>query len=347
MDDLRGCLIGCGFFARNHMLAWAGTPALRIVAVCDTDATKADAFAQEFGATAYTDAEAMLKAERPDFADIATTVASHRALVEMAAGHARVVICQKPFAETYADGQAMVAACAAAGATLIVHENFRWQMPFRALKAAMDAGQVGKVRHQRLSFRHAYDIYANQPYLAGVRDLALMDIGLHLFDLARHLAGDVVSVACQTQRRNRHVTGQDAFTALLRHHGGAVCVVDASFHSVLSPDPFPETLAVVEGDAGTLELIQGYRLRLHRDGGVTETDVEPEVPGWGARPWHGIQESVSAFAVHVAEVLSGRAVPQPSGAHNLETLAVTLAAIRAAETGAVVDVGGFIAAGGV
>jgi D-apiose dehydrogenase len=345
MGERRGVLIGCGFFARNHMQAWAGIAGLRIVGVCDTDPTKAAAFARDFGAKAYTDAAAMLLAERPDFADIATTVASHRTLVELAARHARLVICQKPFAETYADGAAMVAACAATGATLMVHENFRWQAPFRALKAALDTGQVGEVRHLRLSFRHAYDIYAAQPYLADLADLALTDIGLHLFDLVRHLAGDVASVACQTQRRNGRVTGQDAFTALLLHEGGAVSVVDASFHTHLAPDPFPETLAVVEGDEGTLELTPGYRLRLHRHGWAMDTDVGPEVPGWGARPWHGIQESVMAFEAHVAEVLAGRAEPQPSGTHNLGTLVVTLAAIRAAKTGVTVDVAAFSAGG--
>jgi D-apiose dehydrogenase len=345
MAESLGVLIGCGFFARNHMQAWAGIPGVRIIAVCDTDRTKADAFARDFGTAVYTDAAAMLTAEIPDFVDIATTVPSHRALVELAACHAQVVICQKPFAETYADGQAMVAACAATGAVLIVHENFRWQFPFRALKAALDAGQVGEVRHLRLSFRHAYDIYANQPYLARIADLALTDIGLHLFDLARYLCGDVATVACLTQRRNAQVTGQDAFTALLHHEGGVISVVDASFRSKLSPDPFPETLATVEGDDGTLELLQGYRLRLHRDGGAMETGVEPEVPAWGARPWHGIQESVMAFERHVAEVLAGRADPSPSGAHNLETLAVTLAAIRSSKTGATVDVAAFSAGG--
>ena len=345
MTEFRGVLIGCGFFARNHMHAWADIPGVRIVAVCDTDLGKAEVFARDFGAAAYTDAATMLAAVQPDFADIATTVASHRALVELAARHARVVICQKPFAETYADGRAMVAACDAAGTTLLVHENFRRQAPIRALKAALDRGDVGPLRHMRLSFRHAYDIYANQPYLAQVPDLALTDIGLHLFDIARHLAGDVATVACLTQRRNPAVSGKDAFTALLRHADGTTSVVDASFHSHLSPDPFPQTLATLEADGGTLELTQGYRLRLHRGGTVAETDVEPPVPVWGAKPWHGIQDSVTAFEGHVAEVLAARALPQPSGAHNLETLAVTLAAIRASLSGETVDMGAFLAAG--
>ena len=343
----RGALIGCGFFARNHMNAWAGLAGAEIVAVCDLDPARATAFAQGFGvADVFYDAAQMLAQVKPDFVDIATTFDAHRTLVELAARHARLVICQKPFAETLANGRAMVGACAASGVPLIVHENFRWQSPFRALKAALDRGDIGQVRFLRLSFRHAFDIYANQPYLAEVPDLALTDVGLHLFDLARHLMGDVTRVFCETQRRNPAVKGQDAFLASLRHASGATSSVDCSFCSHLSPDPFPETLALVEGDAGTLELTKGYCLRLHRNGEISQSDVEPLVPHWGQKPWHGVQESVIAFQTHALDVLAGRSDPQPSGAHNLETLTLTLAAIRSARTGQAIDITTFRAAEG-
>jgi D-apiose dehydrogenase len=337
----KGVLIGCGFFARNHMRAWADLAPAQIVGVCDLDPAKAAAFGRDFGVDhVFTDAARMLDTLSPDFVDIATTVPSHRALVELALPRARLVICQKPFAETLADAEAMCAAATASGTPLIVHENFRWQQPFLALRRALDQGQVGTPRFLRLSFRHAYDIYANQPYLAQVPDLALTDIGLHLFDLARYLMGDVARLSCETQRRNPRVAGQDAFLATLRHTSGAVSSVDASFHSHLSPDPFPQTLATLEGDDGTAELLPGYRLRLHRDGRMTETDVDPPVPHWGEKPWHGIQDSVLAFQTHALDVLAGRAKPQPSGAHNLQTLAVTLAAIRSAATGQTVNITG-------
>jgi len=333
----RGVLIGCGFFARNHMHAWADIAGAQIVGVCDLDPAKAAGYARDFGAAAFTDAVAMLDTLRPDFVDIATTVTSHRPLVELAAPRTSLVICQKPLAQTLADARAMVAACDRAGIPLLVHENFRWQAPFRALRAALDAGQIGAPQFLRLSFRHGFDIYANQPYLAQVRDLALTDVGLHLFDLARFLLGDVVSVACQTQRLNPHVTGQDAFTALLRHQSGAVSSIECSFHSTYAPDPFPQTLAVLEGSKGTLELSAGYRMTLHRNGQSAVTDVQPALPAWSEKPWHLVQDSVLAFQTHAIDVLGGRATPQPSGAHNLETLAVTRAAIHAADTGTTVD----------
>ncbi|AWB49452.1 oxidoreductase [Gemmobacter aquarius] len=331
----RGVLIGCGFFARNHMEAWRRQDGVRIVGVCDTDPAKAAAFAAAYGCEAGTDAGEMLGRLRPDFVDIATTVGSHRALVELAAAHARLVICQKPFAETLEDGAAMVAACAARDVTLTVHENFRWQRPIREMKARM--GLVGRPRFLRLAFRHGYDIYANQPYLAAVENLALTDVGLHLFDMARYLMGDVVRVSCEAQRRNPAVAGEDAFCALLRHASGAVSSVECSFHSTLAPDPFPQTLALLEGDAGSIEVLEGYRLRLHRGGAVEEWDAEPGCPAWGAKPWYLIQESVMAFQAHVVAVLEGRAEPAPSGADNLETLALMLAAIGSARTGKAVE----------
>lgn len=345
--SFRGALIGCGFFARNHMHGWADAAGAEIVAVCDLDRTKADAFAAEFGVpTAFADAEAMLREMRPDFVDVATTVESHRPLVELALAHGALTVCQKPFAETYADGSAMVAAAERAGRPLIVHENFRWQKPLRELRARLDAGAVGRPHFARIAFRHGYpDLYVNQPYLAEVEDFALMDVGLHLFDVARFLMDDVARLSCETQRLNPAVRGEDAFTAILRHAGGAVSSVECSFFSRIEPDPFPQTLVWLEGDAGTLELTVDFRIRLHRGGSVEETHVEPAVPPWGARPWHAVQESVAAFEAHVVDVLAGRAQPQPSGRHNLETLAMALAAYRAADRGETIDLADFVAGG--
>ncbi len=337
----RGALIGCGFFARNHMHGWAGIEGAEIVAVCDRDPDKARAFATEFGAEPFTDAATMLARVRPDFVDIATTVGSHRPLVELALSHGALTICQKPFAETYADGAAMVAAAEAAGRPLLVHENFRWQKPLRELQAELARGTIGRPAFARISFRHGYDIYANQPYLAEIPDLALMDIGLHLLDVARFLLGDVTRLTCETQRLNPEVRGEDAFTALLRHGSGAVSSIETSFFAHVTPDPFPQTLVWLEGEAGTLELTTGFRIRLHKDGALRDIDAEPDVPAWGGRPWHLIQESVTAFQTHVVAVLRGEADPRPSGAHNLETLVLALAAYHSAARGQSVDIAQF------
>ena len=108
---LRGALIGCGFFAMNHLNAWRDVEGAEIVALCDRDPARLAEAAARFGiARTYADAGEMLAAERLDFVDIATTVASHRPLVELAAGAGVHMVCQKPFASSMADARAMVAA---------------------------------------------------------------------------------------------------------------------------------------------------------------------------------------------------------------------------------------------
>lgn len=334
----RGALIGCGFFANNHMHAWAGIEGAEIVAVCDRDPAKAAAMAERFGVPAsFTDAAEMLDRARPDFVDIATTSPSHRALVELAAPRTRAVICQKPMADTLADGAAMVAAADAAGIPLLIHENFRWQKPFREIGARIARGELGAVHFARFSFRHGYDNYVNQPYLAQIERFAIMDVGLHLFDLVRHLVGDAQTLSCRTQRLNPIVRGEDAFTALIGHGGGATSVVDCSFFSKLTPHRFPQTTAVIEGETGAIELGEDFVMTVHGPEGRSTVCVEPDAPAWGGKPWHVIQDSVIAFERHVVEVLDGRAVPQPSGEHNLATLTMALAAYEAEETGRTLD----------
>lgn len=79
-------MIGCGFFAQNHLHAWAETAGAEIVAVCDRDRGRDEQAATRFHIpAAFDDAEAMPEACRPDFVDIVTTSPSHRPLTELAA----------------------------------------------------------------------------------------------------------------------------------------------------------------------------------------------------------------------------------------------------------------------
>ena len=334
----RGVLIGCGFFAENHLHAWAETEGAEIVAICDLVPVRLAAIGDRFGiGRRYTDAAEMIEAERPDFADIATTATSHRGLVELCAPSVATIICQKPIAESLADARAMVNACETHATQLIVHENFRWQRAFTVMKAIIDDGAIGKPHFSRFSFRHGYDNYINQPYLAQIERFAIMDVGLHLFDLARHFMGDVTRLSCATQKLNPVVRGEDAFTALLQHESGAASICDCSFQSHYIPEPFPRTAATIEGDKGTLELDRGFQIRLHQGDKIEVFDGEPDVPAWGAKPWHTVQQSVCAFQKHAVDVMRGTSAPQPSGADNVETLRLALAAYEAAEHGVTVE----------
>ena len=329
---VKGALIGCGFFARNHLHAWQQLPGVQIVALCDRDEARLAATAAEFGiARTYRDAEALLRDEQLDFVDIATTVASHRALVERAAAARVAAICQKPFAPTLADARAMVAACRTAGVPLMVHENFRWQTPIQAVRRVLDAGRIGRPFWGRVSFRSAFDVYGGQPYLATDPRFIIQDLGIHIIDIARFLFGEVETLSARTARVNPKIAGEDVATLLMHHEGGTTSIVDCSYATALPQELFPQTLIEIDGSAGTLRLGADYVLTVHaRGGSSTQERCEPPLHAWAQRPWHNIQDSVLNLQAHWLECLRHGTSPQTSGDDNLRTLALVEAAYDSA-----------------
>jgi predicted dehydrogenase len=279
----------------------------------------------------------MLTDEKLDFVDVATTAASHRPLVELAARRGVAAICQKPFALSMADAHAMVAACDAAGVPLMVHENFRWQSPIQALRARIDAGAIGKPFWGRVSFRSAYDVFSGQPYLAKGERFIIEDLGIHILDIARFLFGDVARLTARTARVNPAIRGEDVATMLLDHESGLASIVDCSYASRLAVEPFPETLAEIDGAEGSIRLSQGYEMLVTGKQGSETQDVSPRLLPWATRPWHNIQESVQAIQQHWVDCLRQGREPATSGRDNLKTLALVEAAYRSASTGQTIE----------
>ncbi len=334
---LRGAIIGCGFFARNHLHAWRDISGVALVACCDLDAGRAESARTEFAIPrAYTDAALMLREERLDFVDIATTMQTHRSLVELAVSHRLPVVVQKPLAPSWQDCLEMVAACARSGIWLAVHENFRFQAPILAARDVLASGAIGPVHFGRVSFRTNYDVFAGQPYLAREERLILLDLGVHVLDLARVFMGEVETVHCQTQQIRSGIAGEDMATMLLRHVGGGTSVVDCSYSSQLLPDPFPQTLVHLEGSRGSLRIEQDFRMVVVSDGVRGERDVASPPRAWTSPQWHVAQDSVFNTQRHFAECLMRGVPAETSGEDNLRTYALVMAAYRSAEEGRVV-----------
>ncbi|KFB09324.1 Gfo/Idh/MocA family protein [Nitratireductor basaltis] len=328
---MKGALIGCGFFAQNQMHAWRDLEGVEIVALCDRDVKRLSETAEAFGVgRTYTDAEEMLASEDLDFVDIATTVQSHRPLVEAAARAGVHVICQKPFAETMEDARAMVAAVHGAGRVLMVHENFRWQSAVRSAIQAVRNGAIGTPFFGRISFRSGYDVYSGQPYLAEGERFIIEDLGIHILDIARALFGDATRITATTTRINQAIRGEDVATMLLEHEQGVTSVVDCSYATRRTRETFPETILEIDGEKGTLRLDAGYSMTIERDGSHVE-DVSPPLLPWAEKPWHNIQESVLLIQKHFLECVTRGEEPETSGQDNLRTLALVEAAYRSAK----------------
>ncbi len=335
-QDFRGALIGCGFFAQHHARAWLELEGVELVAVCDRNKARATAFAQTFGVlSVYDAAETMLEHETLDFVDIATQASTHSELVALAARCGVNVICQKPLAPTLEEARAIVES--AQGVTLMVHENFRWQRPMRELKRV--AAELGPLFYGRIGFRSAYDVYADQPYLATDPRFILLDVGVHLFDLARFFLGETETLLCHTARVNPNIAGEDVATVLLNMTSGAHAVVELSYASRLEQELFPQTLVQLEGPLGSAVLTADYQIVVTTAQGVRRTDATPHVLPGTPGPLTAIPESVLNVQRHWLECLQRGRMPDTSGADNLKTLELTFGAYRSAEEGEVVRLG--------
>src|SRR5271169_6053693 len=154
VSSLRAGVIGCGFFAQNHLAAWASMADVTLAAVCDLDETKARAAVKTFGAAAaYQSAEEMLTDEKLDFVDIVTTMGSHASLVGLAAERRLPLIVQKPLAPNWETCLGIVQSCRASGVAMMVHENTRFLSSVRAAHGVIQSGALGSLTWARVSFR--------------------------------------------------------------------------------------------------------------------------------------------------------------------------------------------------
>ncbi len=336
---MRGALIGCGFFAQNHLQSWAQIDGVDIVAVCDNNPVNLSNTAQAFDIpNSYDSAEKMFSVESIDFVDIVTSVPSHRELVILAAKYCLNVICQKPLAPSVEDATIMLKALGDVGRTLVVHENFRWQSPIRKAIDVIRSGMIGKPFFSRISFRSAFDVFSGQPYLATDEKFIIQDLGIHLLDLSRAISGNVLSVSAKTSRINPSIKGEDVATILLSHVGGATSIVDCSYATKRIPETFPETLLEVDGEEGSLRLASGYQMLIQKNGIEKINDVRPPMFSWAQRPWHNIQESVLLFQKNYVECCRQGLVPETVGFDNIQTLELVDAAYHSAKEDRVVKI---------
>src|SRR6056297_1044747 len=324
--SLAVALAGAGFFAREHAAGWAACPAARLVAAADPDLAKAEALAPGH---AFADAGAMLEATRPDLLDIAAPPPAHAGLIRLGlAAGVRSIVCQKPFCTSLAEAAAVTAQAEAAGARLIVHENFRWMPWWRAMKTAIDERLIGEPLDVTFRLRpgdgQGPDAYlARQPYFREMPRFLLRETGVHLIDVFRFLLGAPEAVQADLRRLNPAIRGEDAGHLRLRFASGARATLDANrLLDHAAPDP-RRTMGegIAEGTAGVLAFGGDGVLRRRRFGNREGEPVAapPAGPGFGGG-------CVAAFQTAAAEAIAGDAPFGTEARAYLEVLALEAAA---------------------
>jgi predicted dehydrogenase len=326
---LKFAVLGTGFWANYQIPAWFEVGGVELVALYNRTVSKAERMAQKFNVQkVYDDAEQLLQNETLDFIDIITEVPAHAPLVHLAAKYRVPVICQKPMGPDYETCQGMVRACQKAGVPLLIHENFRWQTPLRAVKHALVKGRIGRPFRARLQFIN-YISFDNQPSVKQLEHLILTDLGSHLLDLARFYFGEPCSLYCQHLQVRDDIAGEDVASVMLRI-GEVICQCEMSFTSRTEWGHFPETLIYVEGTQGTLELGPDYWLRITTEQGTWAQRVPPPLYSWADPNYAVAHSSIVPCNRDLLRALKTGTPAETSAEDNLKTMRLVYAAYESA-----------------
>lgn len=221
-DALAVGLVGLGVHGERyaqHLLH--DVPGARLAAVCRMNVESGASFARRHGVLFFSDWRQMIAHPSVEAVSIVTpsSLTPSVALAALAAGKA--VLAEKPLADSREAGLALVSA-SASGPPLMVAQTMRWDATVTALKGAMPA--LGDIRIVALAQRleEQSRMWLDQEDGGD----ALLNTGVHAFDLLRFLTGrEVESVWCMSQRVATRVQ-PDTFVAGLTMTGGLLATVD-------------------------------------------------------------------------------------------------------------------------
>ncbi len=185
---LRFAVLGAGRIGQVHARAISSVAGAELVAIAEPFEAAAKAAQATFGCELRT-IEAILASDDIDAVVICTPTDTHSDLIEAAAKAGKAVFCEKPVDLSVARVQACLKTVADEQATLMVGFNRRFDPDFMAVKAAIDAGKIGKVEMVTISSRDPGAPPADYIKRSGG---IFRDMTIHDFDMARWLLGEEV-----------------------------------------------------------------------------------------------------------------------------------------------------------
>lgn len=202
---LRLGLLGTGGIGKRHIKAAQSLgETYEIVACCGREQGKAEAFAQEFEAAAYSDFAAMLAAERLDALVVALPPFAHDGQVESAARAGVHVLVEKPIALD------LVRARSQLEATRHVVAACAFMYRFGEALERWEAIESGRPAHFS-GFFHSNALHSSWWRSRGKSGGQVVEQFIHVIDICRHLMGMPQTVYARSANLfHRDVPGYDS-----------------------------------------------------------------------------------------------------------------------------------------
>ncbi|MHB8377623.1 MAG: Gfo/Idh/MocA family protein [Dehalococcoidia bacterium] len=272
MSGPRIAIVGAGFITRVGHLPGYRAAGADVVALCDIAEEPARKLAAQYGVPRlYGDWREMIARERPDIVSVCVPNVAHREIVLAALDAGAHVLCEKPLATSVEEAREMFASAERAGRRLMAAQNWRWDAGSRAIRRIVDTGDLGEIYYgEATALRRmgipSWGVFHQKAQSHGG---ALLDIGVHMLDLAVWLMGnpEPLRVSAQTQRKfgtrpeiakmMRNAWDPDRFdvedfaVALVHFAGGATLLLRTSWAAHIGAETFSVRLVGTEAGATT------------------------------------------------------------------------------------------------
>jgi predicted dehydrogenase len=242
-------VIGAGKIGGLRIATIKAHPSVDLAAVYDRSKEAVEKAVAGTSARPCTDLQAILDSGL-DAVVVATPPHFHEELCLAAFAAGLHVLCEKPLANTVEGATAIVAAARKAGRILAVGFNLRYYPMVKFARRAVDEGLIGNVTHIRVYGGHEgiHKFHSDWEYkMPESGGGAMMDIGIHMTDLARYFLGEVTSVYGCMSESVWHVDGsEDNAIAIFKNPEGIV----ASYQTTWSEWKGYKSYVEVYGDNG-------------------------------------------------------------------------------------------------
>ncbi len=340
MKKLRVGLVGCGYIAPTHLLAWENISGIKVVAMCDNHIERTKNLAEKFGINVvYQNYQEMFEKENLNIVDIATPVQTHSEIAISAARRGMHVLCQKPFARTMDEAKATIAACSSSKVKLMVHQNFRYQPFPRLLKNMIEKNKLGQIFYCRIFHRILFSpeilpiasrgsakIAMNHvPYYLTNKQLVLLNMVIHHLDTARFLFGEPIRIYVNTKQVHPQSSGEDHALCFLEYQN-IVCYIEESWVT-----KGEEQIGFrLEGTDSSIE-IKNEDFHHWKSDGTHELQTLSEMfPGITMKTLDNY--SFKLVQQHFVDCIINDKIPQTNGEDNLKTLNLVFKGYESART---------------
>ena len=226
-------VVGVGFLGAQRVAAASRARGLRLVAVTDRDAKRAERIAAKFGVVAVPDLEAGLDSGGVDAVVVATPHGDHADAVRRSLEAGKHVLCEKPLAIRSEEARSLATLADELRLKLSTGLNHRFYPPVRDALALVGHWSIGRVEGVRAQIGQL----ATSGFLASWHteiDLAgggtLMDDGPHACDLIRRFLGEVMLAKGFVRQNVRLPVGIESEAhGLFRNHDDAVAELHSSW----------------------------------------------------------------------------------------------------------------------